>query len=153
MKDMTNMETDNNKVNFEDFELDFFNIPLGATEEDDEEYCYDRSDALEEMQLIVPQSASLLGHFEDEVDNWTSWETDNFYYVMPWEGDQFQWCLFRISWDDNWGRYNWESCARINHQEDCYAAAKIMLGAQFAKWGYDLSRPENAAYAKFLNNL
>jgi len=128
----------------------------GGEEDDDdeeEEEEYSREEALDAMQQKIPRGAIQLGETEGEVDNWTSWEIDDHYYLLPWEGGQFDWALIRISWDDNWGRYDWESCARISGVSNPTAAARVMVEKLFDKWGIDLNDSENEFHRNFLDSI
>lgn len=60
---------------------------------------------------------------------------------------------FGMSWDDNWGRWNWCGDAKISGCEDLNEAARRILGALFENWGYDLKDDENKPFREFLENL
>lgn len=139
------------KVNLENFQLDFMNSTPGAHDGDDDRGT-SQSEALEMMQELIPSSAEEIGEFRNEVDNWTSWQSDDRYYILPWEGDDFDWALFRISWDDNWGRYDWGSCARISGMDDSMEAAKVMLKGLFQSWKIDIDDPDNG-YREFIDSI
>ena len=120
---------------------------------DEDEVEYSREDALDVMQQKIPRDAIQIGETQGEVDNWTSWEFDDHYYLLPWEGGQFDWALIRISWDDNWGRYDLESCARISGVSNPTAAARVMVEKLFDRWGVDLNDSENESYRDFLDSI
>jgi hypothetical protein len=61
--------------------------------------------------------------------------------------------MFRISWDDNWGRYEWSCDARISDVPDGKVAAREMFTAVMARWGIDLDDSENASYREFLEDI
>ncbi len=145
-------------IDFETFVLPFMaddtsNDAKKSDEENEEEDEYSREDALDAMQQKIPRDAIQLGETEGEVDNWTSWEIDDHYYLLPWEGGQFDWALIRISWDDNWGRYDWESCARISGVSNPTVAARVMVEKLFDRWGIDLNDSDNEFYRDFLDSI
>ena len=86
-----------------------------------------KEDALEAMQDLIPSSVHHIGTVEDTAENWTSWLSEDHFYLIPWQGDDFQWALFRISWDDNWEKWEWESLARIPEVKDHREAALQMF--------------------------
>ena len=122
-------------------------------DDEDPEEQPSRRDILERMQANIPASAVDVGNFRHEVSNWTSWQLDEYFYVTPWDEPGFDWALFRIGWDDNWGRYYWGSCARITGVKQPMAAARAMVGGLFGKWGIDLEKEENTAYQNFLDGI
>ena len=102
------------EINLDLFTLEFMKVDPNDDAWDEEgEPILDNDEILEQMLDVIPADALSLGSFEDEVDNFTSWQTNDRYYVVPWKGEDFDWALFRISWDDNWGRFQWESCGRV----------------------------------------
>lgn len=141
-------------VNLESFTLDFMKVDPNEDAFDEEgEQIVDNDEILEQMTEAIPADAIGLGTFEDVVENWTSWQSNDRYYVLPWKGEDFDWALFRISWDDNWGRYGWEACARVAGVADGRAAARVMLKALVESWGYDLDDVQYAAYRSFLDQI
>jgi hypothetical protein len=138
-------------VDLKPFDLDFMRDDSVEIEDDEEEgQEYSRDDALDEMQSSIPESAIELGTLEDEVENFTTWVIKDHYYVIPWEGAEYDWALFRISWDDNWGRYGWNTCSRVCGVKDYREAARTMLKAVFENWGLDLNSKENRSYRNFI---
>src|SRR5687767_1181267 len=84
--------------------------------EDGEEDEWEEEDAdlvKENMEDKVPNTAIFLGQVETEVRNWTSWTIQDDYYILPLQDDEFDWALFRISWDDNLGGWDWSPDGRI----------------------------------------
>ena len=105
-------------VDYTEFSLPFFKTVYAKDDQDDESEEDDddenagplsKEDALEAMQDLIPSFVHPIGSVEDTVENWTSWLSEDHFYLIPWQGDDFQWALFRISWDDNWGKWEWES--------------------------------------------
>ena len=141
-------------VSFAKFHLSFMDLPfVNKGDDEDPEEPPSRRDILERMQANIPDSAVDVGNFRHEVSNWTSWRLDEYFYVTPWDRPGFDWALFRITWDDNWGRYHWETCARITGVKQPRAAARAMVGGLFEKWGVDLEKEENAAFQDFLDGI
>ena len=97
--------------------------------EDDEadvEENEDEDQDIEQFENKLPRDATFLGQIDDEVLNFTSWKIEDHYYMVPWEGPEFDWAVFRISWDDNWGRYDWSGDMRIKGVPDRKEAAKLI---------------------------
>jgi hypothetical protein len=140
-------------INYDGFELPFFKDGEELSGED--EISFSKSEQLEQMQNQIPEDVRFLGEIGSEIDHspGLTWETEDYYYLMPWKGTGHQWALFRISWDDNWGRYEWTSDARISDVEDPNEAARLMFKGLMDKWGYDLTDEERAPYKKFLDDI
>jgi hypothetical protein len=144
-----------NSVSLDSFIIDF----IEAAENDDssrgeEEEELERYELLERMQNMIPTEAIELGNLEDEVDNvCTTWLTSDYYYVIPWNGDEFDWALFKISWNDNWGRWDWETCARVGGIANWQDAGRAMLKPLFKSYGYDLTSDENEALRNFIDQI
>lgn len=141
-------------VNLEEFAFDFMeNNPPADCWDDDGERVLENQQVLEKMEDVIPSNAISLGVFECVVENFTSWHTNDHYYVIPWEGEGFDWALFRILWDDNYGVWEWDTCARITNVSDGHKAAKAMLTALFESFGYILEEEENKGYLEFINQV
>lgn len=141
-------------VNLESFKLEFMEAnPNDDAWDDEGEQILDNDEILEQMLDAIPADAVSLGEFEDEVENYTSWQTSDRYFVIPWKGQDFDWALFRISWDDNWGRYRWESCARVGGVSEGRPAARVMLKALVESWGYDPESEQGKKYCVFIDNI
>ena len=136
------------RISFADFQLPFLanKSPGPETEQDDEE----DGTNLEDMEGLLPKEAIFLGSIDDEVSNWTSWKVDDHYYLLPWDDGKFDWALFRITWDDNWCRYDWSCDARISGVADPKEAARRMLRKLFAHWEIDLRKSTSSPYRDLL---
>jgi hypothetical protein len=140
------------KISFESFTLGFMEEKTdGSSEEDGEELS--SAETLDRMEAALPSAARFLGRVDDEVENFTSWKIEDHYFLLPWEGQEFDYALVRISWDDNWGRFEWGACSRICGEKDPDAAARKLVSATFKNWNIDLDDPERAAYQDFLKTL
>lgn len=96
---------------------------VGQPEDDD----YDRDESREKEQSRLMPSAALVAHFEDEVQNWTSWILELEYYVCEVPGKSATYLLFELSWDDNWGNWQWRSCAAVSEAPDQKEAIQTLL--------------------------
>ena len=60
----------------------------------------------------------------------------------------------RISWDDNWGRWEWISDGRIKGLEANYKeAARLILYELWKQWQLDLNDSENKSYVNFIEQF
>jgi hypothetical protein len=135
------------KISYQVFELPFMKMAEDSNGDD-----FDDED-IEEFEKKLPREAVFLGKIDDEVANFTSWKVDDHYYIIPWEGSDYDWALFRISWDDNWGRWGWSGDARIKGVGDRKEAAQLMLRGLFKRWKYDLRKREYAAYRELAEGV
>ena len=140
-------------LNFDDFELPFLTEPSSEESGDDEEEL-EALEAKEKMESLIPDSAYCLGMLEAEIDNWTSWSLKDEYYIYPLNNEEYDWALFRISWDDNWGRWDWSFDCRLKDGSVNYReAARIMLPALWKRWELDIQDSENEHYFEFLQGV
>jgi hypothetical protein len=146
-------------LNFKSFELPFFTEikdkrHLNISDDDNEED--DDNDLIKEnMESRIPKSAVYLGLVETEVENMTtSWKINDEYYIYPLQDDDYNWAVFRISWDDNWGRWDWIPDGRLKGLSANYKeAARLILGELWEEWQVDLDDPENEAYLNMLEQM
>jgi hypothetical protein len=136
-------------IDLGDFELDF-----STTSDENDKKGLDNDEIRENMMSLIPEQAIFLGTFETYVENWTSWRINDDYYIQPIVNDHFDWALFRITWDDNWERWEWSFDARCkgfkdNHKE----AARFIIDKLWNKWSIDLNSEENTDWVKFLNEI
>ena len=104
-------------IDYTKFEFPF--LPEAGAEndskdDDDDGEFLEQYEILQAMEDLIPDDAIFIGSLNDEVSNWTSWVIDDHFYLLPWKSDGFQWAFFRISWDDNWSKYEWEAISRIS---------------------------------------
>jgi hypothetical protein len=137
-------------ISFESFELPFMKDPYRKCGHDREP---DHYDIFESMESALPKSAQWLGNVEDEVVNWTSWKISFHFYLIPRQRAPWKYALVRINWDDNWGRWRWEGCARSTGYADANEAAVAMVEGVFAAWSIDLGAKREAPYREFLDSL
>ena len=140
-------------LSLDSFDLPFMEVDPNEDAIDEEgEQLIDDNEIFELMDEAIPSTAHSVGKFDHEVENWTIWRTRDHYYVIPIEDDVFDWGLFRISWDDNWGRWGWSGDARISHCKDQVEATRRMVEALFENWDYDLA-DEESPHRQFLDSL
>ncbi len=146
-------------INFDDFKLSFINESENNFNDDDdstevENENISSSAKKELMEKKIPKSTIFLGSVETEIDNWTSWVVNDDYYLYPLNNEEFNWALFRISWDDNWNTWNWSFDARLKGFPDNYKdASRFILSELFKKWHIDLSDSKNELYVDLLDRL
>jgi hypothetical protein len=106
----------------------------------------------ETMLSFIPKESRIIGRTQFEVNNWTSWQNDDVYLIHPLHDSEWNYLLYRITWDDNWNCWAWMSDCRIKGDFNNYKKpAVIMLRECFKNWGIDISLPENSDYKKILN--
>ena len=150
-------------INFDEFELPFSTKSTEEEEneetsesdsemEDDEEL--DVDEVKENMESSIPKEAIFIGGIDSEVENWTTWSIQDEYYIIPLNDEKFNWALFRISWDDNWGTWNWSFDARLSgYRSNSNEAAKYMLLRLWESWNLDLNDTDNKPYINLLNGI
>lgn len=151
---------DKPNLNFEMFELPFFietkdYLLPDVSDYDIEEEKEDSDMVKENMESRIPKSAIYLGPVEGDVENsTTTWITQDEYYIYPLKDDEYDWALFRICWDDNWGRWEWSSDGRIKGLKTNYKeAARLILYELWKQWQLDLNDSENKSYVNFLKQF
>ena len=127
-----------------------FVLPF-AVDGSEEELPEDKWEQLEFLQDKVPARCVFLGEINSELDHspGLTWVTEDYYYLLPWDGPEYDWGLFRVSWDDNWGKFGWSADARIKGITDPKEAARQLFCAVMELWGRD----ENAAYRDLLRGI
>jgi hypothetical protein len=138
-------------IDFGEFDLHFL---TESDEGEENDYGLDNDEIKENMISLIPEQAIFLGTFDSEVENWTSWTINDDYYIIPLVNDDFDWALFRITWDDNWGRWELSFDARLkdfndNHKE----ASRFIIKKLWTKWNIDLKARENKPWVKFLKEI
>ena len=162
-------------LNFESFELPFFNevidqqSPRSNLEillsnlsnkskdisEEDIEEVEDNDIVKENMESRIPPSAIYLGTIATEIENVNNtWITRDEYYIYPLQNDEYNWAVFRISWDDNFGRWDWSPDGRIKWLGTNYKEpARLILYELWKQWQLDLNDSENKSYLNFLEQF
>ena len=150
-------------INFDKFELLFSSKSTEVEDnektsesdsdmEDDEEL--DTAELKENMESIIPKEAIFIGAIDSEIENWTTWSIQDEYYIISLNDEKYDWALFRISWDDNWGTWNWNFDARLRgYKSNSKEAAKYILLALWERWELDLNDTDNEPYINLLNAI
>jgi hypothetical protein len=136
------------KINHDSFVLPFLT-------DREEESPDDRYEQLEFMQEKIPSDCIFLGELNTGIDGppGMSWLVEDYYYLTPWRGGDYEWALFRITWDDNWGRFEWSTCGRVKGITDSKEAARLLFKGLVKSWGYDLRCKEYSVHREFLDQI
>jgi hypothetical protein len=135
----------------DDARLPFMKSPYGVADEDDpaegDEDAMDHPTALERMQDAIPPDAIELGCLEYEIDHspGLSWRIEDHFYLIPINPAAGAWSVIRVTWDDNWGRYDWSKDATGKGFADAKDAARAMVKALFDRWHGDAEEEESPA--------
>jgi hypothetical protein len=155
----------NYKIFYSDIDLPFFSTLENSTstddDDDDEEYDdeddseLERAEQLEKFQELIPDYVISIGVIGDEIDHspGLSWDIEEHFYLIPGNSDEFDWGLFRIHWDDNWGRYEYCTDAVIKGIKDPRIASRKLVEFMFSEWSYDLNDEDNEVYKNFLESI
>ena len=130
------------KISWEDFSLN------SLEEDSDQENDLDDDErpSKERLEEKLPSGSLEIGRIDSDVENWTTWKIDETFYIVPLKEDEFEWAFVRISFDDNWGRYDWLYVARFAGFPNPWEAAKEILTKMIEQWGIDLDDPKNQVY-------
>ncbi len=130
--------------------LGSFDLPF-AVEGSEDELPEPRYEQLEALEDKIPDQCIFLGQINSETDHspGLTWVTEDYYYLLPWEGPEYDWGLFRITWDDNWENFGWSADARIKGVTDPKEAGRQLFAALIEQWGYEA----NADYSNFLKSI
>jgi hypothetical protein len=123
------------RISYKEFTLPFFESP---------------SFKLNSLMREVPANALFLGSVESSMGNWCEWKVEDHFYLIPWIKAPFTWGLFRITWEDNWSRYEWNSVARITGITDPKLASRRLLRGAFRMWNVDLRKKDFEPYKTLL---
>ena len=112
-------------------------------------------EVLKQMQAVIPTDASSLGTLEYHLDHspGLSWKIEDHFYLVPLRGAKYEWALIRITWDDNFGRYQWAEDAVGSGFGDARAAARAMVSAVFKSWDAEDDGAASDAQQEFLKAL
>lgn len=127
-------------VNFEKFILPFglINPDLGNDELDDLEDDLDIEESKYRMENAIPKDVIHLGTIETEVEGGMSFDIYDEYYLLSISDGNFNWAIFRLSWDDNWEKWQWCFDARIESDiEDYQTLSKLVLKKLWDHWEVD----------------
>lgn len=124
-------------VDLRDFECRFMKEPYPPVDEDSEvEITYDHAKIFEKMENCLPKSAIPIGRLDDDIADRPcySWKVEDHFYLLRLRGQEFEWALVRIHWDDNWGHYEWATDARGSGFKNAADAAHQLMRAVIKSW-------------------
>lgn len=100
-----------------------------------------------ELEELNPSDAIEVAEFSDEVENWTTWKQQSYFYVckVPILKDTF--LLFAINWDDNWERWERQSLGAVEGLDTHKNASNVLL-KHFAN--ENLNNAEESKWKRFL---
>ncbi len=119
-------------------------------EEDSEEEFFDKDDARYAEEDRLPSEAVFIASFSDEVENWTTWDLEAHVFISQIPDQENGYALLILSWDDNWGRWDWEVPIALKNQKDALTA-KIHLLKAFVKERYEPS--SDSDWNQFVKSL
>ena len=129
-------------------------------EDDDAEFDEEKAEEIfytvkDRIISFLPKSAIFLGAIDKSFEeNWNSCRIQYDYYILPLQNDEFDWVIFILRWDDNWGRWFVDPQGRIKGCQSNYKyAALIFLKELWTKWSLNLNDSENESYLEILNSL
>lgn len=103
-----------------------------------------------ELEKLNPSDAIEAAEFSDEVENWTTWKQQTYFYVCKVPGLIDTYLLFAIDWDDNWGCWKRQSWCAVEGLSTHKSAATVLL-KQFAK--DNLNNAGSGGWREFLKSL
>ena len=111
--------------------------------------------ALAKMLSRVPKRAYPLGVFGQTIADRPcfSWTTDDRFFLLRLRGRKHEWAMFRISWDDNEGRYEWQTGVVGSGFASPKEAAEAMLRHLYREWSVDVDQPEYEEQRDFLESV
>lgn len=141
-------------INFEGFVLSFTVISSDLIDEseNDIDEDFDIEEAKSQMEDILPNNAFHLGSIETEVEGGISFDIYDDYYIIPISDLNFNYAVFRLSWDDNWEKWIWCFDARIESDiQDINMLSKLVLEKLWSHWGLDWK--DDDSYKSLIQNL
>jgi len=96
-------------------------------ETDPDDTDYNPDDAREnEFERLIPAALNV-GHFEEDVENWTTWHLECDFFVCKVPDTTSTYLLCEFAWNDNWGRWEWRSCDALSGARSSRQAADHLL--------------------------
>jgi len=80
-----------------------------------------------ELEELNPPDAIEVAEFSDEVENWTTWKQQSFFYVCKVPKHEDTYLLFAIDWDDNWGTWERQSWSAVEGVKTHESASSVLL--------------------------
>lgn len=129
-----------------------FNINLKPEgEHDDEGRRVSREEQVERLEARLPSGIFKIGSVTDEVENWRSWDCETHFYLLPLKEGDCTFALLTISWDDNWGRFDYYCVSRIKGEKKRWAAEIALIEDWIKTRGIDVS--DESPFFSFFNEL
>jgi hypothetical protein len=141
-------------VNFEEFVLSFTVISSDLIDEseNDIDEDFDIEESKRQMEDFLPNNAIRLGSIETEVEGGISFDIYDDYYIIPISDLNFNYAVFRLSWDDNWEKWIWCCDARIETDiQDINVLSKLVLEKLWDHW--ELDWKDDDSYKSLIQNL
>ena len=141
-------------INYEKFKLSFAVISsdLNDESENDIDEDFDIEESKSQMEDILPYNAIFLGSIVTDVQGGISFDIYEDYYIIPISDLNFNYALFRLSWDDNWEQWKWCFDARINTDiQDINVLSKLVLEKLWDHWALDWR--DNNSYKSLIQLL
>lgn len=141
-------------INFEKFELSFADISSDLIDESENEFDddLDIEESKYQMENVIPKDAIHLGSIETDVEGVISFDIYDDYYIIPISDINFNYALFRLSWDDNWEKWKWCFDARINTDiQDVNVLSTLVLEKLWDHWALDWR--DNNSYKSLIQSL
>jgi hypothetical protein len=80
-----------------------------------------------ELEELNPSDAVYVAEFSAEVENWTTWKQQSYFYVCKVPKHRDTYLLFAINWDDNWGHWERESWDAVEGLDTHEGATAVLL--------------------------
>ncbi len=140
------------RISHSEFSLPFLVDDSDGLDSHDTNGSNPRASSIETFEAQIPADAIFLGTVDSEVSSCCTWKVDDHFYLLPVKNGRFEWALFRISWDDNWSRYEWSPESRLAGVSNPVEAARRLLRDAFSRWGIDLRKRDAEPYRDLLRN-
>lgn len=112
-----------------DVDLQKILAPL-ETDQEGEDPLTDFFEGREVAAGQLPDNATEIGRLENDIDHspGLSWQVDLTLFFVPIPGeDGSSFCLLRLDWDDNWGRWDWLVEGAVSGASDGDSARAFLL--------------------------
>jgi hypothetical protein len=80
-----------------------------------------------ELEELNPSDAVEVAEFSAEVENWTTWKQQSYFYVCKVPKLKDTYLLFAIHWDDNWGKWERQSWSAVEGVKTHESASSVLL--------------------------
>ena len=80
-----------------------------------------------DLEELNPSDAVEVAEFSAEVENWTTWKQESYFYVCKVPKLRDTYLLFAIHWDDNWEHWERQSWDAVEGMDTHESAAAVLL--------------------------